>query len=91
MNETEKYELERLEEPDGEGAFYTLSIINTTEEDLGTYACIGTQDPYHLLQETTLKILKKGKINYVNVCHYRNSLEVFCDQYRGLFYSYAIV
>ncbi|XP_071520445.1 uncharacterized protein [Panulirus ornatus] len=60
-SETKKYELERSLEPDSKGAIFTLSIINTTEEDLGTYACIDIEDPYYIRQETTLKIFQKGE------------------------------
>ncbi|MPC36234.1 hypothetical protein E2C01_029682 [Portunus trituberculatus] len=52
-NPNDKYKLD-TDETIGDGAVYTLSVMDVTEEDLGVYTCIRAGHPDHVLQETSV-------------------------------------
>lgn len=60
-NTTDKYKLERSEMSE-EGAVFTLTVSNVTEEDFGVYTCISAGHPDHVLQETSVSILGEGVV-----------------------------
>lgn len=58
--DTEKYEMKRAELENGE-VIHTLTILNITHQDLGTYLCKYKEDPESVLQEALIFNEEEGE------------------------------
>lgn len=58
--DTNKYQMERTELENGE-VIHTLTILNTTDQDLGTFLCKFKEDLENVLQEALILKEEKGE------------------------------